>query len=77
MPKHIGIHDIPKDVLNAARKVEHYFAVNNIKTWSLMGVCSRDHATQLEQVEAWMSNQIIAFADVRVRIHKMECPDGE
>ena len=38
--------EIPLDILDAARKVSHYFNSRGIVKWELMDICSRNHADQ-------------------------------
>lgn len=39
---------IPTDVVEAARTLETFFALNYIEDWALMGVCSRNMYEKLK-----------------------------
>jgi hypothetical protein len=39
-------HNIPDEVIQAARLVGNYFAEQGISKWELMDICSRNHADQ-------------------------------
>ena len=54
-------NEIPKEVVDAARLVEHWFSQNCVgKRWQLMGICSRDYAYRCENTEG-VDEQDIAF----------------
>lgn len=38
----------PADIIEAARKVADYMAMQTVGPWELAGVCSRDHANKAE-----------------------------
>jgi len=44
--------EVPSEIAAAAQLVENYFASNGVKYWALMGVCSRNHLTELEDARA-------------------------
>ena len=53
--------EIPKEVIDAARVVEHWFAQNlGTKRWQLMGICSRDYAYRCENTDG-IDEQDVAF----------------
>jgi len=43
----------PKEILDAARLVGHYWTKQGVKQWELMGICSRNHAWELEKLKIW------------------------
>lgn len=48
----------PQDILDHAVALENWFAQNGSRSWQLLGVCSRDHAYQLERTISFLRQAI-------------------
>lgn len=42
--------DIPSEIIEAAQKIEHWMKSNGNDRWELLGLCSRNHAAELESL---------------------------
>lgn len=49
------IDSIPTDVVAAAQKVSNYFIMQGVNRWELLGVCSRNHAFILQDIQRMAS----------------------
>lgn len=44
-------YNIPEEITCAARDIELFFKNNGAETWEFMGLCSRNHADALREME--------------------------
>lgn len=50
-------HEIPQDILYAARKIQNYMDKNRYDEWELIGICSRNFAYKYRKIVDIVENK--------------------
>lgn len=69
------MNEIPDDIIIAAQRVEHYFLTKGATTWQLGGICSRNYALAMEDVNKWADTQLGLFAGLKKKLELMSNPN--
>jgi hypothetical protein len=50
---------VPNEIVQAARKVQNWMAQNGNGSWEFLDICSRDHASKIDQIKEILNTKMI------------------